>query len=99
MPPDQPESMSAIVDVTNNSVTYHCPQAIYPGEGGANFTTQITGNFSEDCLTLSVYTPVNAAKGGAGLPVVVYLHGGGLSSTLHLIVYSKPLNLRQIYTR
>ena len=32
--------------------------------------------FSEDCLSLNIWTP--AAKAGAGLPVAVWIHGGGL---------------------
>jgi para-nitrobenzyl esterase len=33
------------------------------------------GNFSEDCLSLNVWTP--AKRAGARLPVMVWIHGGG----------------------
>ncbi|WP_031515890.1 carboxylesterase family protein [Streptomyces sp. NRRL F-5123] len=35
---------------------------------------------SEDCLTVNVWTPDLHGEGGTGLPVVVWLHGGGFSS-------------------
>lgn len=44
-----------------------CPQA-YPSVPGV---PNIPGN--EDCLFLNVYAPENAR----GLPVLVYIHGGG----------------------
>ncbi|KAJ7101379.1 Alpha/Beta hydrolase protein [Mycena belliarum] len=36
----------------------------------------VVGIGSEDCLTLNVWKPTNASA-GAGLPVAVYIHGGG----------------------
>jgi para-nitrobenzyl esterase len=39
------------------------------------FGGQIAG--AEDCLTLNVFTPLDAG-GDAGLPVLVFVHGGGL---------------------
>ena len=44
-----------------------CPQA--GGFGGA-------GSDNEDCLSLNVYTPLN----GNDLPVMVWIHGGGLTT-------------------
>jgi len=35
------------------------------------------GNYSEDCLSLNVWTP--ARKAGARLPVMVWVHGGGFN--------------------
>ncbi len=37
------------------------------------------GSLSEDCLYLNVFTPKNAA-GGSNLPVMVWIHGGGLTN-------------------
>ncbi|MCC2280323.1 carboxylesterase family protein [Streptomyces sp. ET3-23] len=38
-------------------------------------------DWDEDgCLTLNVWTPAGALHGGAGLPVLVWFHGGGFSS-------------------
>lgn len=55
--------------------------------GPACYSQVVGGSFirseveSEDCLTLSVYTPRGLAEavqaGGPPLPVIVYIHGGG----------------------
>jgi acetylcholinesterase len=37
----------------------------------------IEGPISEDCLTLSIWAPTSVAE-GAKLPVIVWIHGGGL---------------------
>ena len=36
------------------------------------------GGGNEDCLFLNVYTPPSALTGGASLPVMFWIHGGGL---------------------
>ncbi|XP_078692896.1 uncharacterized protein LOC144922739 [Branchiostoma floridae x Branchiostoma belcheri] len=62
----------------------YCPQNIsvlnaldIPMEFGVNMT------MSEDCLTVSVYTPTVASD--AALPVLLWIHGGGLS-----VFYGSP---------
>lgn len=50
-----------------------CPQV---SEGGFQFSTNVTW-FSEDCLRLKVARAAGT-KAGDGLPVIVYIYGGGL---------------------
>ncbi|WP_413732705.1 carboxylesterase/lipase family protein [Sodalis sp. RH20] len=44
-----------------------CPQPALP----------VAGNSAEDCLTLNIYAPHNAGKGGV-FPVMVWIYGGAL---------------------
>ncbi|XP_066292865.1 uncharacterized protein [Branchiostoma lanceolatum] len=62
----------------------YCPQNLsglnqldFPMEFGENMT------MSEDCLTVNVYTPTVAAD--AALPVLLWIHGGGL-----MVFYGSP---------
>src|SRR5690349_14797784 len=48
-----------------------CPQAASP------FAPP--GPFSEDCLYLNVYAPAGHGSGAGGRPVLVWIHGGGLT--------------------
>lgn len=43
-----------------------------------NPQTQVSGPLSEDCLTLNIWTP--KTNPNAKLPVMVWIHGGGLTS-------------------
>ncbi|KAL8296590.1 hypothetical protein RB597_005936 [Gaeumannomyces tritici] len=49
------------------------------------------GSASEDCLYLNVWAP-KSAPGNLSLPVVVWLHGGGLTEGGGDIAYQIPLN-------
>ncbi|TLD08891.1 uncharacterized protein PgNI_07815 [Pyricularia grisea] len=53
--------------------------------GGLN----VTGPVSEDCLTLSVWTP-ESAKAGADLPVMIYVYGGGFQTGGVDVPYQLP---------
>ncbi|GJJ74180.1 hypothetical protein EMPS_06538 [Entomortierella parvispora] len=44
----------------------------------------------EDCLFLNVYTPSLKGSGKSGLPVIVYVHGGGYSSFSGSTVLFEP---------
>ncbi|XP_072378373.1 liver carboxylesterase 1 [Diabrotica undecimpunctata] len=52
------------------NATYYAPPCIQPRPG----TNQVIG--SEDCLALNIFTP-ELPTGTEGLPVVVWIHGGG----------------------
>ena len=66
-PPQPAAAWKGVRDATKPGSS--CPQP-----AGFAMTEQST---SEDCLYLNVTTPVDAA--GKKLPVIVYLHGGGLA--------------------
>lgn len=57
-----------------------CAQNMIPDRGAIGpWTWEYLpqGETSEDCLSLNIWTP--AAKAGAGLPVLVWIHGGGFT--------------------
>jgi len=64
-PPEDAASWSGVRDAGNFSRA--CPQP-----GGTD-----PEKFSEDCLYLNIWTP--AKKFGVGLPVMVWIHGGGFT--------------------
>jgi para-nitrobenzyl esterase len=67
-PPQPPKSWKGVRDATTFAPT--CPQVLDSGEAGP-------GPFSEDCLYLNVYTQTLHRK--ANRPVIVWIHGGGLT--------------------
>jgi para-nitrobenzyl esterase len=68
-PPTSPASWTQTIQTT--SFSNFCPQGL--SELSAN------GGGSEDCLYLNVYAPSNA-NAQSNLPVMVWLHGGGLTT-------------------
>ncbi|XP_072492058.1 cocaine esterase-like isoform X2 [Notamacropus eugenii] len=77
-PPQPPDSWSNVRDATSHPPA--CLQDITLLEKMAKFTKMkiLTTANSEDCLYLNVYVPVHV-KERAKLPVMVWIHGGGLT--------------------
>ncbi|CAJ2501354.1 Uu.00g042070.m01.CDS01 [Anthostomella pinea] len=65
LPQDPPVNRSEIIPAVEDG--YQCPQSTN------QVLPAVTGVSNEDCLSLSVLAPVNAT----GLPVLVWIHGGG----------------------
>ncbi|XP_021025047.1 acylcarnitine hydrolase-like [Mus caroli] len=77
-PPEAPEPWSGVRDGT--SLPAMCLQnleLLYP-EGLKEMKLNLFPfSMSEDCLYLNIYTPAHAQE-GSNLPVMVWIHGGGL---------------------
>ncbi|RPA76406.1 alpha/beta-hydrolase [Ascobolus immersus RN42] len=71
--PAPPLTRTGIVDATVQDST-RCPQGIIPGVQPIEAIQAIP--VSEDCLDLTIFTPIGATT-ASNLPVVVQFHGGG----------------------
>lgn len=49
-----------------------------------------TGSISEDCLTLSVWAPANTTASPEGVPVLIFIYGGGFSVGGQDVPYQIP---------
>ena len=83
--PTQVTSWEGIYDATRYGNCSYQPRAFYNEEDVKEkyfyyneFRKGETYTYSEDCLFLNVFTP-DTAKAGDGLPVLIYIHGGGFT--------------------
>ncbi|TLS28031.1 hypothetical protein PpBr36_02021 [Pyricularia pennisetigena] len=94
-PPQRPTSPLGDVDAT--AMPPSCMQHL---SSDAGFYTRevlefnlrglnVTGPVSEDCLTVSVWTPESAGA-GADLPVLIYVYGGGFQTGGVDVPYQLP---------
>ncbi|XP_049642350.1 cocaine esterase-like isoform X1 [Suncus etruscus] len=77
-PPEPPEAWNGVRDGTSFSAI--CLQNTAEVNGIIYMLLNLTlspANMSEDCLYLNVYAPAHARE-DANLPVMVWIHGGGL---------------------
>ena len=70
-PPAAPASWGGVRDATQFGPS--CPQPT------VNNPYLPPGPISENCLYLNVYTPASRSSSGSGRPVLVWIHGGGLT--------------------
>ncbi|KAH8663828.1 Alpha/Beta hydrolase protein [Ilyonectria robusta] len=95
---DRPHPVEEFGDIQAKKLPPSCPQ--YLGVSRGNFYSQEvlefnlqglnkTGSISEDCLTLSVWTPLGARRGD-NLPILIYIYGGGFSTGGQDVPYQIP---------
>lgn len=83
--PKKVTGWEGVYDATEYGACSYQPRSFYNEEENTKkifyyneFRKGETYTYSEDCLFLNVFTPENA-KEGDGLPVLVYIHGGGFT--------------------
>lgn len=64
-------SPGSTIDATSYGIA--CPQPV--NQSGVPLSLTIVTNVSENCLNLNIIRPNNTCP-GAGLPVMVFIHGG-----------------------
>ncbi|KAL4685844.1 hypothetical protein H8959_001441 [Pygathrix nigripes] len=78
-PPEPPESWSGVRDGTTHPDACLQDLTIMDSEVQNQVNVTIPSiSMSEDCLYLSIYTPAYSHE-GSNLPVMVWIHGGGLA--------------------
>ncbi|KAL5933557.1 hypothetical protein ACKVV7_005493 [Pyricularia oryzae] len=94
-PPQAPASPHGDVDATAmppSCVQYLSSKAGFYTREVLEFNLRgldVTGPVSEDCLTVSVWTP-ESARPGADLPVLIYVYGGGFQTGGVDVPYQLP---------
>ncbi|CAO2610285.1 Liver carboxylesterase [Lemmus lemmus] len=76
-PPEPPEPWSGVRDGTSYPAMCLQTDVLTLGEAKAMNLIMHPISMSEDCLYLNIYTPAHAHE-GSNLPVMVWIHGGGL---------------------
>lgn len=83
--PKKVTGWEGVYDATEYGACSYQPRSFYNEEENTKkifyyneFRKGETYTYSEDCLFLNVFTP-ESAKEGDGLPVLVYIHGGGFT--------------------
>nr|XP_003936326.2 cocaine esterase [Saimiri boliviensis boliviensis] len=77
-PPEPPESWSGVRDATAHPAMCLQNPTVLDSEVINQVNVTIPSiSISEDCLYLSIYTPAHTHE-GSNLPVMVWIHGGGL---------------------
>lgn len=90
----QPDSESQATSLPPSCLQYldtHLPNPLF--ENVLEFNLQglnTTGAISEDCLTLSVWTPAKTITSSEGMPVLIFIYGGGFGVGGQDVPYQIP---------